>query len=180
MPSMFFKRPRWRLSKNSKCSTLKLQSTKEIWKLYALLCYAGERKRQKIVSCRKHVEAKIVFGTCPKFRKELLKSKENQTDNDSLIWKSLTEVAEKTLHPKEENIIYHQIECWEWNCESCSIDKLQLLPEENSQEGTVHWSCYKYISTGKFLSNGQERKQLLCQRKLLLSSKETLWAVSLL
>ena len=56
-------------------------------------------------------EAKIVFGTCPKFRMELLKSKENQTDNDSLIWKSLTKVSEKTLHPKEENIIYHQIEC---------------------------------------------------------------------
>lgn len=75
--------------------------------------YVTQVKERDRKSClvENTLRQKSFFGICPKFRKELLKSKENQTDNDSLIWKSLTEVAEKTLHPKEENIIYHQIEC---------------------------------------------------------------------
>lgn len=120
---------------------------------------ARERDRKSCL-CRKHVEAKIVFGTCLKFRKETLKNREISTDDDSIIWTSLTEVAEKTLCPKQEGNTYHPIKCLERQCESCGVDKLELLPEEILQEGTVRWSRYEYIPTGKFLSNGQEKKKI--------------------
>lgn len=43
----------------------------------------------------------------------------------------------------------------------------KLLPADPSDEGSVRWSGYDYIPTGKFLANGQEKK------KIALIQKET-------
>jgi len=114
---------------------------------------AKERDRKSCL-CRKHVEAKIVFDACVKYRKERAR---NHSD-DAEIWTSLTDVAESTLCPKQDGNTYHNIKCLERKCDSCGVSKL-VLPEENS-DGSVKWSKYEYIGEGKFLSNGQEKKKI--------------------
>lgn len=125
---------------------------------------ATERDRRSCL-CRKHVETKIVFDACMKFRKGT--GKETDNDGEYPVLKTLTELVEKTLCPKEEGKMFHNIKCLERECESCGVETLQLLPEETSSEGSVRWSRYDYVSTGKFLANGQEKK------KIALVQKET-------
>ena len=124
---------------------------------------AKERDRKSCLR-RKHVEMQIVFNACMKFQRGVL-NKSGQ--DDSLLMKYVTEASEKTLCPKPDGSTYHSIECLERTCADCGIDKLVLLPEEISVEGTVTWSRYEYVSTGKLLANGQEKK------KIALVQKET-------
>ena len=42
---------------------------------------------------------------------------------------------------------------------------MSLLPEEMATEGSVCCSRYEYVPTGKFLSNGQEKKIALVQKE---------------
>jgi len=124
---------------------------------------AKERDRKSCL-CRKHVEAQIVFKACMKFRTGLAN---RAASNDTDILRSVTEAAELTLCPKQDDDAYHKIECLERRCSECGVDKLKLLPEELSDEGSVRWSRYVYVPTGKFLANGQEKK------KITLVQKET-------
>ena len=55
---------------------------------------AKERDRRSCL-CRKHVEMQIVFKSCMKYRKELVKKSANI--DESFVIKSVTEAAEKTL-----------------------------------------------------------------------------------
>lgn len=119
-----------------------------------LVKQAKERDRKSCL-CRKHFEAKIVFDACVKYRKERAR---NHSD-DAEIWTSLTDVAERTLCPQQDGSTYHNIKCLEHKCDSCGVSKL-VLPEELSNDGRVKWSKYEYIPTGKFLSNGQEKKKI--------------------
>ncbi|XP_044165992.1 uncharacterized protein LOC114951811 [Acropora millepora] len=67
----------------------------------------------------------------------------------------------------EEEDAYHKMACLERRCVQCGVHLMELLPEEASNEGAVIWSRYEYVSTEKFLANGQEEK------KLALVTKET-------
>ena len=69
---------------------------------------AKERDRRSCLY-RKHVEMQIVFQSCMKYRKELVKKSANI--DESFVIKSVTEAAEKTLCPKPEGINYHNIKC---------------------------------------------------------------------
>ena len=123
---------------------------------------AKERDRRSCL-CRKHVEMQIVFKSCTKYRKELVKKSANI--DESFVIKRVTEAAEKTLCPKPEGINYHNIKCLERECTECGVDNIEFLPEETSGEVTVSWSRYEYVSTGKFLTNGQEKKKIALVQK---------------
>ena len=71
---------------------------------------------------------------------------------------TLSEAVESTLCP---------IKCLQRECDQCGVALFKLLPAETSDEGSVRWSRYDYIPTGKFLANGQEKK------KIALIQKET-------
>ena len=47
------------------------------------------------------------------------------------------------------------------------MSPVELIPskEETSTQGLVHWSCYDYVPTGKFLVNRQEEKKIAFIRK---------------
>ena len=123
---------------------------------------AKERDRRSCL-CRKHVEMQIVFKSCMKYRKELVKKSANI--DESFVIKRVTEAAEKTLCPKPEGINYHNIKCLERECTECGVDNIEFLPEETSGEVTVSWSRYEYVSTGKFVTNGQEKKKIALVQK---------------
>ena len=89
--------------------------------------------------------------------------------DDSLLMKYVTEPSEKTLSHKPDGSIYHSIECLERTCADCGIDKLVLLPEEISVEGTITLSRYEYVSTGKLLAMGQEKTITYVQKEALPS-----------
>lgn len=125
---------------------------------------AKERDRKSCL-CRKHVEIKIIFGDCMKFRKAALKNKDQ--DEGLHVPATVTEAAEMTLCPKAEEDPYHKMACLERECDQCGVHLMKLLPEEESNEGKVIWKRYDYVSTGKLLANGQEKK------KLALVTKET-------
>lgn len=67
----------------------------------------------------------------------------------------------------EEEDAYHKMGCLERRCAQCGVHLMELLSEEASNEGVVIWRRYEYVSTEKFLANGQEKK------KLALVTKET-------
>ena len=123
---------------------------------------AKERDRRSCL-CREHVEMQIVFKSCMKYRKELVKKSANI--DESFVIKRVTEAAEKTLCPKPEGINYHNIKCLERECTECGVDNIEFLPEETSGEVTVSWSRYEYVSTGKFVTNGQEKKKIALVQK---------------
>ena len=123
---------------------------------------ARERDRRSCL-CRKHVETKIVFTDCMRFRKFLV-ADDNQSPP---IPKTLNEAVEMTLCAKEEGRDYHNLKCIERMCEDCGVDKFPLLPEESSDNGLVKWSRYEYVPTGKYLPDGTEKK------KITLVQKET-------
>ena len=90
--------------------------------------------------CRKHVETRIVFTNCMKFRKFLV-ADDNQSPPTP---KTLNEAVEMTLCAKEEGRGYHNLKCIERMCEDCGVYKCPLLAEESSDNGLVKWSCYEY------------------------------------
>ena len=116
---------------------------------------AKERDRKSCL-CRKHVKMKIVFTACMKFRKAALKN----SDQSIPVPKTVTECVNLTLCSKEHGASYHDIKCLERECTSCGVDAFDLLTEEKSEEGSVHWSHHESISTGKFLPDGKEKKKI--------------------
>lgn len=60
----------------------------------------------------------------------------------------------------EEEDTYHKMACLERRCTQCGVHLMELLPEDASNEGVVIWRRYEYVSTEKFLANGQEKKKL--------------------
>lgn len=52
---------------------------------------------------------------------------------------TITEAAEMTLCPNEEEDAYHKMACLERRCAQCGVHLMELLPEEASNEGVVMW-----------------------------------------
>ena len=118
---------------------------------------AREKDRRSCL-CRKHVETQIVFKDCMKFRKAVCR----RSGTDPVIPLTLTEAVNVTLCPKPEDNSHHKLKCLTRECSNCGVNELELLPEETSEAPTeeVTWKRYEYIGTGKFLSNGQEKKKI--------------------
>ena len=90
---------------------------------------ARERDRKSCL-CRKHVEIKILFGDCMKLRKAVLKNKDQ--DEAVRVPVTITEAAEMTLCPNEEEDAYHKMACLERRCAQCGVHLMEPLPEEAS------------------------------------------------
>lgn len=127
---------------------------------------AAKEKDRRSCLCRKHVEAQIVFKDCMRFRKSVCK-RNGRTDVS--IPSTLTEAVNLTLCGKSDEQSYHNLKCLKRECDECGVDKFVLLPEELSEDTKEQfiWKHYAYILTGKFLSNGQEKK------KIALITKQT-------
>ena len=104
-------------------------------------------------------------GACMKFRK----AQKNSAGGDQSIQipATLREAMDPNLCPKLEGASFQNIKCLQRECDQCGVDLFKLSPEENSDEGCVCWSHFNYITTGKFLASGQEKK------KIALIHKET-------
>lgn len=121
---------------------------------------AKERDRKSCL-CRKHDETKMVFSACMKFGK----ATPVNSNEYFPIPTTLTECVDLTLCPKPDGSSHHQIKCLERECSSCGIDGFKLPLEETCQEGSVRWSCYEYVPTGKFFEDGQEKKKISLVQK---------------
>lgn len=121
---------------------------------------ARERDRQSCL-CRKHVECKMLFDSCMKFRKSPERSNEEQVPNFNF----LSEVVDSTLCEKEEAATHHRLECTMQKCDDCGVKKLKLSRDEESRDVVVKWKRYDYVTVQD--KNGQERS------KIALINKET-------
>ena len=125
---------------------------------------AAKEKDRRSCLCRKHVEIQIVFKDCIKFHKSALQNSVRFV----LVTGTVTEAVNVTLCPKLQGSPYHNLKCLERQCPVCGVSKSAFLPEELLKDGpATKWRRYNYIGTGKFLSNGQEKK------KIALITKET-------
>ena len=109
-------------------------------------------------SIQKLAEMQIVFKDCMKYRKTICKKNGR---NHVAIPSTLTEAVNLTLCNKSDEDSYNNLKCLNRECNECGVDKFVLLPEEvsvNNDEQVV-WKHYAYVGTGKFLSNGQEKKE---------------------
>lgn len=123
---------------------------------------AREKDRRSCL-CRKHVETQIVFKDCMKFRKAVCR----RNGLDAVVPSTLTEEVNLTLCLKPEGQSHHSLKCLTRECSECGVSKFELLPEvsEGSME-EVTWKRYEYVGTGKFLSNGQEKKKIALVTKM--------------
>ena len=120
---------------------------------------ARERDRQSCL-CRKHVESKIVFDACMKFRK----SCEEAGEPEVPTFTSLTEAVDSTLCPKDNESPNHNLACLCRECSECGPGKFQLSRKETSNS-VVTLKRYEYVSVPD--KSGEER------RKIALVTKET-------
>ena len=72
---------------------------------------ANERDGRSCL-CRKHVETKIVFKACMKFCQGIVKETDLGHDEYPVL-KTVTEAAEKSLCPRQEDKLLHNIKCLE-------------------------------------------------------------------
>ena len=71
--------------------------------------------------CRMHVETKMVFTSCMKFRR--------QSNNGFPVWEHLTDVMNATMCP-QQNGSFHRRTCIERSCLECGLTSLQFSPDE--------------------------------------------------
>ena len=84
------------------------------------------------------------------------------------LFEHLDDIVNKTLCVKLEDKSYHSRECLNRECDSCGVEKLDLLKEEDVslQAPKVSWQKFEYVAVG----HTQEEKE---KRKLQLVRKET-------
>ena len=121
---------------------------------------ARERDRQSCL-CRQHVQCKMSFDSCMKFRK----SAERNSIQPVPVFNFLSEVVASTLCEKDEEATHHRLECLMRQCEARGIEKLELSEEEQSTDVLVKWKRYEYLTVQD--KNGEGR------RKISLVTKET-------
>ena len=98
---------------------------------------ACERDRQSCL-CRKHVECKLMFDSCMKFRKSL---PENSGESVT-VFNFLSEAVDSTLCQKGSN--YHRLSRLMRKCKEYGAQNLKMADEEKSKE-LVKWKRYDYI-----------------------------------
>ncbi|KAK2558930.1 hypothetical protein P5673_018548 [Acropora cervicornis] len=136
------------LRPNMKIMQWKFESLKPIFVKTAKEC------DKKSCLCRRHVEIKILFGDCMKLCKAVLKNK----DRDEAVCVPLTiAAAAEKMHITK--------------CNQCGVHFMELLPEEESNEGVVicllehlpldHVVAIQDYSEG-YTSTSQDEKQSEC------------------
>ena len=101
---------------------------------------ASERDKQSCLR-RKHVECKMLFDSCMKFRKSPERSNEEQVPHFNF----LSEVVDSILCEKEV-AAHHHLECIMRKCDNCGVKKLRLSRDEESRNVVVKWKRYDYVT----------------------------------
>lgn len=76
----------------------------------------------------------MVFNACMKFRKRVIKDRE-----DVKLFSTLTEAVESTLCPLEGDAQIHKLCCLARECQDCGRSLFHLLPEQQQMEPEVSW-----------------------------------------
>ena len=143
---------------HSTCTFLKKQTKFD--NLKPFFVKQAKKDRPQILLVQETCQNEFFFNAWMKFRKAAVIN----SDQSIPVPKTLTEWLDLTLCPKEDGASYNTITCLKSECYSCGVDGFALLPEEMSNKGLVHWYCYEYVSTRKFLHNGQEKKKISSKR----------------
>ena len=101
--------------------------------------------------CRAHVEIRMLFIDCMKFRKNVIKQQPDK-GRDYPTYEHLNDLVNCTLCPKLEGEDYYASECCDRECESCGVHLFQLLDEEQcvSDSGLkVTWQRFEYVTVGE-------------------------------
>ena len=126
-----------------------------------LFFVVAPRSQDKITCCcRLHVETRMVFQSCIKFRRSVIAK--NGQDENCPILEHLNDVVNKTMCPKAESNSYHRKECVNRECDRCGVNKLELLNEEKDVRHNaplVTWQKFEYVPLGQ-TQDGQEKKKL--------------------
>jgi len=77
--------------------------------------------------CRTHVETRMLFTSCMKYRKQLI-NEQPQREQDYPIYTHLTDLVDQTLCPKLEEVEFHRKECCDRECLNCGVELLKFLP----------------------------------------------------
>ena len=110
---------------------------------------SGARERdRKSCLCRKHVECRLLFDSCMKFRKQA-------QDGEVCTFEFLTQAVDSTLCEREDDKRYHALKCLTRDCPNCEVDKFRRTEEELSTETLFKWKRYEYITYED--KNGKER-----------------------
>ena len=118
------------------------------------------RNQDKITCCcRLHVETRMVFQSCIKFRRSVI-AKNGQDEH-------LNDMVNKTMCPKAESNSYHRKECVHRECDRCGVNNRELLNEEKDVSHNaplVTWQKFEYVPLGQ-TQDGQEKKKLQLVKK---------------
>ena len=84
------------------------------------------------------------------------------------VFEHFSDIVNTTLCAKEETRSYHSRECLNRECESCDVDKLDLMKEDVSpQAPTVNWQKFEYVTVGQ-TQEGKEKKGCNWLEKILV------------
>lgn len=77
------------------------------------------------------------------------------------IFEHLDDIVNKTLCAKAEGQSYHLRECLNRECESCGVEKCDLMKEEDVSPlaPTVSWQKFEYVTIGKPKGLGAREKE---------------------
>ena len=108
--------------------------------------------------CRSHVEMRMLFTECMKFRKTVLIQQPDKQRHFP-VYEHLNDLISSTLCPKSDGANYYARECCDRECETCGVHLFKLLEEEknNDESGVnVTWQRFEYVTT-----NEKRRLQLV-------------------
>ena len=124
------------------------------------------RSQDKITCCcRLHVETRMLFQSCMEFRKKTL-AKSGQSEKFP-VFEHLDDIINTTLCTKGEENSFHLRKCINRECESCGVDKRDLMNEEKDvrpEAPLVSWQKFEYVTIGQ-TQEGKEKRKLQLVRK---------------
>ena len=106
---------------------------------------ARERDRLTCMG-RQHVELKIVFDACMKYRRSILSDSETQEVN---VYSHLGDLVKESICPLDDEIRYNHMECIQREYLRCSVDEISFFQETRMKEklfgrGTSMWELARW------------------------------------
>ena len=108
----------------------------------------------------------MVFQSCMEFRRNTLA--EIGPSEKCPVFEHLDDIVNKTLCVKPEDKSYHSRECLNRECESCGVEKLDLLKEEEDvslQAPKVSWQKFEYVGCWPNPRGAREKETPTSQKR---------------
>ena len=99
--------------------------------------------------CRAHVEIRMLFAACMKFRKTVINDGQAA---EYPVYDHLNDAVNVTLCAKVDGDTYYAKECCDRECDKCGVHLLRLLEEEESMDESgqkVKWERFDYVTMGE-------------------------------